>query len=345
MENEKQSYLYGILFVAVVVFASLYFAGLKIVQDLHISALLIGVILGALLSPVFRKSKKDLELGVTFSAKKLLRLGIILYGFKVTLNEISSIGWNGFLIALIVVVAIMIIGFYVGTKFFGLDRDVALLVSGGSAICGAAAVLALESSIKSEPYKGVIAVGTVIIFGLLAMFLYPLLYSLFLHQYLSESQMGIYIGATLHEVANVVGAGGAIGDSASASAITVKMIRVILLVPLLLLIPFLMMQSHHVGRKRSLHIPWFAFMFLGVVVLNSYIYSLGGLILDPQKITSIIDGLKFICDLALIFAMSALGLQIDIKKFLSSGGKAFGLAFFLFIILLVGGFALTKLLV
>ncbi|RDU72831.1 YeiH family putative sulfate export transporter [Helicobacter anseris] len=345
MENEKPSYLYGILFVAVVVFASLYFAGLKIVQDLHISALLIGVILGALLSPVFRKSKKDLELGVTFSAKKLLRLGIVLYGFKVTLNEISGIGWNGFLIALIVVVAIMAIGFYVGTKFFGLDKDVALLVSGGSAICGAAAVLALESSIKSEPYKGVIAVGTVIIFGLLAMFLYPLLYSLFLNQYLSESQMGIYIGATLHEVANVVGAGGAIGDSASASAITVKMIRVILLVPLLLLIPYLMMQSHHVGRKRSLHIPWFAFMFLGVVILNSYIYSLSSFILDPQKVTSIIDGLKFICDLALIFAMSALGLQIDIKKFLSSGGKAFGLAFFLFIILLVGGFFLTKLLV
>ncbi|WP_104696871.1 MULTISPECIES: YeiH family protein [unclassified Helicobacter] len=345
MENEKQGYVYGILFVAVIVFASLYFAGLDVIKHFHISALLIGIILGAVLSPVFRKSKKDLELGVSFSAKKLLRLGIILYGFKVTLNEIGSIGINGLLIATIVVVFIMIIGFYIGTRFFGLDRDIALLVSGGSAICGAAAVLALETSIKSEAYKGVVAVGTVIIFGLFAMFLYPLLYGLFLHNYLNESQMGVYIGATLHEVANVVGASASIGDTASASAITVKMIRVILLVPLLLLVPLFITKSHHVGRKRNLHIPWFAFMFLGVVVLNSYIYSLAGHFMNTDTIKQMISVLIFICELSLTFAMVALGLQIDLKKFADSGKGAFGLAFVLFAILMVGGFFLTKILI
>lgn len=345
MENEKVSYTHGVMFVAIIVFASLYFAGMEIVKNLHISVLLIGVILGALLSSIFRRSKKILEPGVNFSAKKLLRLGIILYGFKVTLNEIGSIGVNGLLIAFIVVVLIMALGFYIGTKIFGLDRDVALLVSGGSAICGAAAVLALESSIKSEPYKGVVAVGTVIIFGLFAMFLYPLLYSLFLHNYLSEGQMGVYIGATLHEVANVVGASASVGDVASASAITVKMIRVILLVPLLLLVPLFIVRGHHVGRKRSLHIPWFAFMFLGVVVLNSYIYPIAGHFMEAETIKQAISVLIFICDLSLSFAMVALGLQIDIKKFLDSGKGAFGLALVLFVILMVGGFFLTKILV
>ncbi len=343
-DEEPSSYLYGILFVAVVVFASLYFAGLDMMKQLHISALLIGVILGALLSPIFRKSKKDLELGVNFSAKKLLRLGIVLYGFKVTLNEIGSIGFNGFLIALIVVVSIFVLGVYIGRKFFGVDRDIAFLVSGGSAICGAAAVLALESSIKSEPSKGIVAVGTVIIFGLLAMFLYPLLYALFLHHYLDATQMGVYIGATLHEVANVVGAGDAISIEASKAAITVKMVRVIMLVPLLLLVPYFITHSHQAGRKRSLDIPWFAFMFLAVVGLNSSLPLLYGFI-PEQVVMSTTDALRFVCDLALIFAMAALGLQIDMKKFLGSGGRAFGLAFVLFVVLLVGGFFLTKFLV
>lgn len=341
----KLNNINGILFVGVIVFASLYFANLEFIKNLHVSALLIGVIIGALLSPVFRKSKSSLEAGVIFSAKKLLRFGIVLYGFNVTLNEISSIGLPGFWISLIVVIGVFSIGSYIGVKFFGLDKETAMLVSGGSAICGAAAVLALESSIKSEPYKGIVAVGTVVIFGLLAMFLYPILYALFLHNYLSDTQMGIYIGATLHEVANVVGAGDAINQNASSVAITVKMIRVILLVPLLLLVPYLMMHNHQAGRKKQLHIPWFAFMFLFVVVLNSYIYSLLDGIVAAEVIAKTIDVLKFICSLSLIFAMSALGLQIDLKKFAESGGKAFGLALVLFVLLLVGGFILVKLFV
>lgn len=343
-ENSVSRYLNGVLFVGVIVCASLYFANLEIMKNLHISALLIGVIIGAILSPVFRKSKIDLEAGVVFSAKKLLRFGIVLYGFNVTLSEISSIGLNGFLISLAIVVSIFALGSYIGVKFFGLDKDVAMLVSGGSAICGAAAVLALESSIKSEPYKGIVAVGTVVIFGLLAMFLYPILYALFLHNYFNDSQMGVYIGATLHEVANVVGAGDAISQEASSAAITVKMIRVILLVPLLLLVPYMMTHNHQAGRKRNLHIPWFAFMFLFVVVLNSYIYPLTEGFIPADLVSQSIDGLKFLCSLSLIFAMSALGLQIDLKKFLESGGKAFGLAFVLFIVLMILGFILVKVL-
>lgn len=347
MDTAKDSTnpIYGILFISVIVFASLYFANLSWVKELHISALLIGVMIGAILSPVFARSKKDLQPGVNFCAKKMLRFGIVLYGFNVTLLEMAKIGMPGFIAALVVVVVIFGLGTYLGMKLFGLDRDVAMLVSGGSAICGAAAVLALESSIKSEPYKGIIAVGTVIVFGLLAMFLYPLAYALFLHNYLDSTQMGLYIGATLHEVANVVGAGGAISPEVASIAVTTKMIRVILLVPLLLLIPYLLTHNHQRGRKRALHIPWFAFMFLAMVVLNSYIHPLFDGILGVQMVDLSVQNIQFICSLSLLFAMSALGVQIDMKKFLSSGGKAFSLALLLFVILVIGGFFLVRFLV
>ncbi|STP13305.1 Putative membrane protein YeiH [Helicobacter mustelae] len=338
----RASLIYGILFVGVIVLVSFYLEGLLFARRIPISALLIGVIMGALLSPLFRRKKDYLEAGINFSAKKLLRFGIVLYGFNVTLDQISGIGWSGFLIALCVVVGIFALGSYVGVKFLKLDKDVAMLVSGGSAICGAAAVLALESSIKSEPYKGIIAVGTVVFFGLLSMFLYPLFYVFFLHDSFSQTQMGVYIGATLHEVANVVGAAGSIGLDASVAAITVKMIRVILLVPLLLIIPYLTAKNPKEGVRRQFPIPWFAFLFLLMVVINSFIDPLIGPFLSQDLIEKSTYILRLLCSISLVFAMSALGLQIDLKKFLSSGGRAFLLGAILFGTLLVLGFLLVK---
>lgn len=281
---------------------------------------------------------------MNFSAKKLLRFGIILYGFNVTLGDIFSVGIYGILISFIVVAVIFSLGTYIGVKFLGLDRDIAMLVSGGSAVCGAAAVLALESSIKSEPYKGVVAVGTVVIFGIIAMFLYPILYNLGIIP-LSHLQEGVYIGATVHEVANVVGASSAISPEAESVAVTIKMIRVILLVPLLLIVPYLVSGRVNAQGSRKLHIPWFAFGFLVVVIINSYLPNLAPDVISSQTLENIIDVLRYVCNVSLVFAMVALGLQVDFKKFASSGGKAFTLALILFVMLIVGGFFLVKFLI
>ena len=319
----------GFVLVLLVSLASYYVASLSFVESLHLSPLIIGVVFGALASPLFCHAKKSCENGVNFSAKKLLRLGIILYGFNVTLSSIASVGLMGVILSVVVVVGILGIGYFVGVKILGIDREIAILVSGGSAICGAAAVLALESSIKSQAYKGVIAVGMVVIFGLLGMFLYPLVYALGLIPF-NHAQEGYYIGLTLHELANVIGAGGAIGEQTQEVALIVKMIRVLLLVAVLLVVPYFFASSAS-GRKRSLHIPWFALWFLGVVVLNSFVPLNEG----------IISICRFASGFLLVMAMSALGLQVDFKKFVESGGRAFTLALILFVILMVGGFLLV----
>ena len=319
----------GFALVLLITLGSLYIASLEPIACYHISPLIIGVVLGILASSLYRNSQQSCEKGVTLSAKKLLRLGIILYGFRVSLDGIMSVGLSGTLISLSVVVGILVLGSVIGVKVFKLDKELALLVSGGSAICGAAAVLALESSIKSQPYKGIIAVGSVVVFGLISMFLYPLVYAIS-PLGLSEIQWGVYVGATLHEVANVVGAGSGISPEVEKTAIIIKMIRVLLLIPVLLIVP-LLFASTQSGTKRNLHIPWFAFGFLGVVVLNS-VFALPAWLLSSGELAS---------TFLLVMAMSALGLQIDFKKFLDSGGKAFGLAFVLALILIFGGYGLV----
>lgn len=147
---------------------------------------------------------------------------------------------------------------------------------------------------------------------------------------LNYTQEGYYIGLTLHELANVVGAGDAISQETQEVALIVKMIRVLLLVAVLLVVPYFFAESKE-GGKRKLHIPWFAFWFLGVVILHSLINL-------PDEAVSFF---KFLSGFFLVMAMSALGLQVDLKKFLEFGGKAFVLAFILFGILAVGGFFLV----
>lgn len=327
--NFINEWLNGFTLVLLVSLASYYIASLPLILKLHLSPLIIGVVFGILVSPLFRQTEKTCEKAVAFSAKKLLRIGIILYGFNVTLTSIASVGFNGILLSVVVVVFVLWIGYLIGVKLLGLDKEIAILVSGGSAICGAAAILALESSLKSKPYKGIIAVGTVVIFGLLGMFLYPIVYALGLIP-LNYIQEGYYIGLTLHELANVVGAGDAISQETQEVALIVKMIRVLLLVAVLLVVPYFFAESKE-GGKRKLHIPWFAFWFLGVVILHSLINL-------PDEAVSFF---KFLSGFFLVMAMSALGLQVDLKKFLEFGGKAFVLAFILFGILAVGGFFLV----
>ncbi|WP_305862736.1 YeiH family protein [Helicobacter cholecystus] len=347
----------GLVFVGAIVLISMLLAGNKEIHDsTHLAATAFAILIGSALSPVFFKYQHPLQAGVHFSAKKLLRLGIILYGFNVTLTELASVGFWGILLSVIVIIAVFLISVIAGTKIFGLDKETSMLVGAGSAICGAAAVLALESSLKSDSFKGIIAVGTVVIFGLLCMFAYPIAYALGLIPGLDGNGMGVFMGATLHEVANVAGGAEMAKDMASNTfsqgaaniAIIVKMMRVIMLVPFLLIVTMLFAkeQEHEAqidGRShKKIQIPWFAFMFLGVIILNTYLAKISSFeLIGSFSIADLVTVGKYLCTLSIVFSMAALGLQIDIKKFIQAGGKAFGLAFLLCLVLIFGGYFLT----
>ena len=333
-ENRNNT-LSGILFVALFAMSATYLGEFSFFQHLGISPLIIGIVLGMIYANTLRsKLPKEWVSGILFSTKTLLRAGIILYGFRITFSNIQAVGLSGIATSAMVVTSTFIIGYIVGTKWLKLDRETTILTSAGSSICGAAAVLATEPVVNAEAHKSAIAVSTVVVFGTIAMFLYPFLYKMGLIP-LTPEQMGVYIGGTLHEVAHVVAAGNALGEEASQTAVIVKMIRVMMLAPFLVFLGIWLLQSSQdiaKKQKNKIMIPWFAVWFIVVAGFNS-------LDLLPQTVVCNINAID---TFLLTMAMSALGMETSIEKFKNVGMKPIYLASILFVWLMFGGFYIVK---
>lgn len=333
--------LHGILLIALFSCAAFYIGDTALMRKLSFSPLIIGIILGMLYANSLRNRLPETWVpGILFSSKQLLRIGIILYGFRLTFQNIVDVGFPAILVDAAVVTVTIVGGVFIG-RLLKMDKDVALLTSIGSGICGAAAILGAEATIKSKPFKTAVAVSTVVIFGTVSMFLYPVLYRNGILG-LSSEQMGLYTGATLHEVAHVVGAGNAMGKEISDVAIIVKMIRVIMLVPVLLVLSYLISLARRklqpeAGNESSeasgkITIPWFALGFLAVIGFNSF-----GLL--PVGLVGFINNVD---TFLLTMAMTALGAETSIEKFKRAGAKPFILALILYGWLLAGGYVLVK---
>lgn len=334
LSEKRSNMLHGVLLIALFSCAAFYIGDFPFFKQLSFSPLIIGIILGMLYANSLRNRLPETWVpGILFSSKQLLRLGIILYGFRLTFQNIVEVGVPAIVIDAIIVTITICGGVLIG-KLLKMDKDVALLTSVGSGICGAAAILGAEATIKTKPYKTAVAVSTVVIFGTISMFLYPVLYRNGIIN-LTPEQMGIYTGSTLHEVAHVVGAGNAMGKEISDPAIIVKMIRVIMLVPALLMISYLVAKSVGKGGEISggkITIPWFALGFLAVIGFNSFD-------LIPH---GTIDFINNVDTFLLTMAMTALGAETSIEKFKKAGAKPFVLALILYGWLLGGGYLLVK---
>lgn len=328
----------GVLFVALFAVVATYLATFDVFQQFAISPLIVGIVLGMLYGNMLRQTfPQAWQPGIIFTTKTILRAGIIFYGFRLTFQDVAIVGFAGVTLSLLIVSTTFVFGYLVGTKLLKLDRDTTILISAGSSICGAAAVLATEPVLKSQPYKTSIAVATVVVFGTISMFLYPFIYQSGLLT-LSDKAMGGYLGGTLHEVAHVVGAGFAINEEVANAAVIVKMLRVMLLAPFLFMLG-LWLQSKVVtsksgekSAKSSISIPWFALGFIVMVGFNS-------LNLLPTNAVNHINNLD---TFALTMAMTALGMETRIEKFKGIGFKPFYLASILFLWLLITGYVLTK---
>ena len=325
--------LHGVLLIALFSCAAFYIGDMKIIKDMSLSPMIVGIVLGMLYANSLRNNLPETWVpGIQFCSKRILRIGIILYGFKLTFQNVAEVGMAAICIDAIIVTLTICGGVLIG-KLLKMDRGIALLTSVGSGICGAAAILGAESVVKVKPYKTAVAVSTVVIFGTIAMFLYPVIYNSGILD-LSPKGMGIFTGATVHEVAHVVGAGNAMGKPVSDPAIITKMIRVMMLVPVLLVISYVTMRkaAGDESKRGKVSIPWFALLFLVMIGVNST-----GLI--PAGVAELINNVD---TFLLTMAMTALGAETSIDKFRKAGFKPFLLAFILFIWLMGGGYLLAK---
>ena len=331
--------LKGFLVIAALSVAAWYISLLPAVKALSFSSLIIGILLGMLYANTLRRRQpSSWDGGIKFCSKRMLRLGIILYGFRLTFQDVVAVGPKAVLIDCIVVVVTLLLGVWLGRRL-GLDRETTLMTSTGSAICGAAAVLGAEPIAKGKPHQTAVAVSTVVIFGTLSMFLYPIMYRMGLSGVLDTQQMGVYTGSTLHEVAHVVGAGNAMGSEIATDSLIVKMVRVMLLVPVLIAMSWLLSRrGGAVAEKRSINVPWFAFIFLLMIAVNSGMHSA----FDGEAwFATALKMTEVVSTFMLTLAMTALGSDTSIDKFRQAGAKPFYLAGALYVWLVVGGVALA----
>ncbi|MEA5437617.1 YeiH family protein [Klebsiella variicola] len=323
----------GVALTAALTGAALWAGSFPAIAGAGFSALTLAILFGMVVgNTVYPKIWQPCDGGVIFAKQHLLRLGIILYGFRLTFAQIADVGVSGILIDVLTLSSTFFIACFLGQKVFGLDKHTSWLIGAGSSICGAAAVLATEPVVKAEASKVTVAVATVVIFGTIAIFLYPAMYPLLAHWFTPETY-GIYMGSTMHEVAQVVAAGHAVSPDAENAAVIAKMLRVMMLAPFLLFLAARVKQLTPAGNgeKSKITIPWFAIMFILVAVFNSFH-------LLPK---AVVDMLVTLDTVLLAMAMAALGVTTHVSALKKAGAKPLLMALMLFVWLIVGGGAIN----
>jgi uncharacterized integral membrane protein (TIGR00698 family) len=331
----------GLALTAALAAAAMMLGGLGWFLSHGLSALTVAILLGiAIGNSVYPRLAARSDSGVAFSKQTLLRAGVVLYGLRLTLHDVGHVGVAGVLIDALVILTTFGLA-HALARIIGLDRTSATLIGAGSAICGAAAVMATEPVVGARPEQVTIAVSTVVVFGTLSMFLYPFLYDLNLHWALlpaGADAFGIYAGSTIHEVAQVVAAGRSVSAATANTAVITKLVRVMMLAPFLIALSGLLRATPAgraaaaAGNERRLPLPWFAFGFIAIVLFNS-------LELLPARVLSAANQVD---TLLLAMAMAALGLCTHVGAVRAAGLKPLLLGGLLFVWLIVGGGSINR---
>ncbi|MDC9592212.1 YeiH family protein [Xenorhabdus sp. IM139775] len=343
-QNTASKLIPGILLAASLTALAIYIGTIPWFINLGLGVLTLAILLGIVIgNTLYPSLKSTCDRGIHFSKHYLLRAGIILYGFRLTFQQITQVGATGILIDVIMLSSTFFIALWIGRAFFRLDSQTVILIGAGSSICGAAAVMATEPVVKATASQVAVAVSTVVIFGTLAIFIYPWLYQLNTHyQWVNFSQetFGIFSGSTVHEVAQVVAIGHTLGNEAENAAVISKMIRVMLLAPFLLLLSGYLSRMNRLKvkhgnlrrEKTPITIPWFAVFFIITAGFNSFH-------LLPESLVNLIIAADTIM---LAMAMVALGLTTHVSAIRQAGVKPILLALILFVWLVVGGLIVNQ---
>jgi len=290
------------------------------------SALILAIVLGMIVRNTVGVPAVA-QVGVSFCLKKVLRLAIILLGLQLSFVQVAQVGGRGFGVVAAALVATFLFTTWLGRRM-GVDRKLTQLIAAGSSICGASAVIATNVVTEGSDEDVAYGVACVTVFGSLSMFLYPLLPRL-LH--LSPVAFGLWAGASIHEVAQVIAAAFQDGQASGQFATISKLTRVMLLAPMVLTLGVLAARGKAkaegvVGGRLDLKkvpIPWFVLGFVAMIGFNTLN------ILPPHIKALVITANQFL----LAVSLAAMGLETSVAKLKEKGLKplALGAAAWLFI--------------
>ena len=279
--------------------------------------------------------------GANFAAKSLLPLGIVLMGVKFDLLAVLKVSAQALIVNLICLIMAYFLTIWL-CKRLGIDEKMSSLITIGTAICGGSAIVAVAPVIKASQTQVAIAMTIVSLYGLIAIFVLPVLgHALGLNEF----QFGVWAGTSIQAVPQVVAAGFAFGAIAGQTATIVKMVRILLLAPMVMLIG---MKHHKLQQKTQAitsrwyqYFPVFILYFLGMVLLNTFgLFSY----LDQVSTLAISSYLAEGSAFFMTMAMVGVGLNTDLLSLLKSGGKPFLAGGLAMLILLLLSFILVLLL-
>jgi len=247
--------------------------------------------------------------GIEFAARQVLRIGIALLGLRITAGQVVGLGWGPIALVLVCVVVTIVVS-VIAARAMGFQANFGLLTGGATAICGASAALALSAALPGHPKKDKATLFTVIgvsALSTVAMVIYPTVAQML---GLSAPVAGKFLGATIHDVAQVVGAGYSISPEAGDIATLVKLMRVAMLLPVILVASVLTRRSGQAeGGERPPLLPWFAVAFAVLVAINST-----GVI--PHAVQSAGNDLS---RWFLVAAIAGIGMKTHLKEVVSVG--------------------------
>ncbi|WP_369959768.1 YeiH family protein [Pseudomonas benzenivorans] len=271
--------------------------------------MLFALLLGMALN--FLAGDGPCKAGIEFTARTVLRIGVALLGMRITLEQIAGLGWKPVALVVVVVVTTILVS-VVAAKALGFKRIFGMLTGGATAICGASAALALAAALPNHPQKERATLFTVIgvsALSTLAMILYPMIAN---WVELSPQMAGVFLGATIHDVAQVVGAGYSMSTETGDTATVVKLMRVAMLLPVIVVAAMITrMQGADPTGKRPPLLPMFAVGFLALACVNSTGWV-------PPALQTGVNELSRWC---LVVAISALGMKTQLKELAAVGIK------------------------
>lgn len=304
-----RDYLPGVAVVGIAALAAAWLAD-------HYAApiVLMGLLIGLALS--FLSHEKRLHAGLDLLSQTALRIGIVLVGARITAMQLAEIGPLPFALLVAIMLAV-IVTTVLGARLLGQNRDAALLAGGATAICGASAALALWSLIgdrRVDQARFTLTLVGITVASALAMTLYPILAA---ELGLSDVQAGFLIGASIHDVAQAIGGGFSFSQEAGEVATIVKLTRVALLAPMLMLVALWLARGDGAmdgARARiPLRLPWFITGFLLLAAINS-------LAAFPAPVQ---DGAATAAQALLLLAIVATAMKARLDLLLDQGWRSF----------------------
>lgn len=223
-------------------------------------ALFAGIIFTLTLGNPFPKFSKKVS-------KYLLQVAVVGLGFGMNLHESLAAGKDGILFTIISVCGVMGVGYLLGRAFKILPK-LSYLISAGTAICGGSAIAAVSPVVGSDDDETSISLAVIFTLNAIALFIFPPIGHLL---GLSENQFGLWSAIAIHDTSSVVGAASIYGEEALQIATTVKLTRALWIIPLSIVSLFIFKNNNHEQGKRKISIPWFIFLFIVAMVINTYI--------------------------------------------------------------------------